>query len=105
MVFDVKDGAIAQHVWDAVLYELMQPSNNEAFLKTKDEKHTKYKRITSDVLNNHVAKQLDELAALRTKLDQLAAEDSDNAGLIRQHNTFLTDVFTKVKENLHQYLK
>lgn len=97
IVFGVKDGAIPKIVWDAVLFALLQPAKGTPTPDYTREQHTKYKKFTLDVLRNHVARELAELNQLRQKID---ATSGDNIDLIRQHNEFLTDVFTRVQSNL-----
>ena len=92
------------------MYELLQPepgpAAQEAFRQTLQEKHTKYKSYTSNVLRNHVQQQLDELAILQHKIDttltatNIDASESPNRDVIQQHNDFLTKVFQQVKAHL-----
>ncbi|CAB9520989.1 M protein repeat protein [Seminavis robusta] len=102
MVFDATDGSVSQNVWDAVLYEILQPIEPEEFLQAREENHVKYKPFTADLLNDHVTRQLEELASLRANIDSTTG---DNMDLIRQHNDFMTRTFIRVKETLKQYLK
>jgi hypothetical protein len=91
MIFQ-KDGSIPKDVWDAVFWEL-DPS--------KDIEVMRYdpmaKFYASEVLNNHVTKQLDELKQLREKM---ASIEGENLDLIKMHNQFLADVFRRVQVNL-----
>ena len=96
MVFNAKDGRIPKIVWDAVLFALLQPPTGTTPVYTK-EQHVKYKKFTLDVLKTHVAKQLEELTQLEKKMENI---DGENLDLIRQHNQFLTRVFSKVHSNL-----
>ena len=99
MVFRTHDGAIPKIVWDAVLHALLEPPASDTPPSYSVEQHTKYRKHTLGVLMNHVQKQLDELTSLRnTKID--AAPNSPNMDLIRQHNAFLTTVFSKVLARL-----
>ena len=98
MVFDANDGTVSQQVWDAILWELLEPPSKEKFDQEKDAKHVKYKSIIVGVLESHLDRQLTELTSLRAKLD---VANGPNIEMIRQYNEFLTDVFTKVKNNLH----
>lgn len=91
MVFGSSDGSIPQNVWDAVLHEIQEPY--------------KSKWHAADFLNDHVTKQLEELANLRQKIDALEGQPEENLPLLRQHNEFLTTVFGKVKANLNDVLK
>lgn len=96
MVFDAKTGRIPKIVWDAVLYGLLEPPPGETPVYTK-EQHVKYRKYTLPVLKTHLANQLQELATLRQKIEMTQGE---NLALIRQHNEFLTRVFSKVQANL-----
>ncbi|KAL7553488.1 hypothetical protein ACHAWF_016765 [Thalassiosira exigua] len=98
LVFDAKDGSVPQQVWDAILWELWQPSSREEFLRERDERHAKYKDLLTEVLESHLARQLEELASLRPRIE---ATEGPNMPMIRRHNDFLTSTFTKVKNNLH----
>jgi len=42
---------------------------------------------------------LEELATCREKISMLDSGSAPNLDIIRQHNDFLTEVFTKVKNN------
>jgi len=92
MVFQCKDGSITQDVWDAVFYEL-DPSKDIEVMRHDP----MAKFYASEVLNNHVTKQLDELKQLREKMASIEGETLD---LIKMHNQFLTDVFRRVQVNL-----
>jgi len=98
MVFHVEDGTVAQHVWDAILWELWQPSSLEEFLQDREQRHLIYKDLIVDVLESHVDRQLEELALLGPKIE---TTEGPNMAMIRQQNEFLTSVFTKVKNNLN----
>ena len=111
MVFRTEDGHVPKKVWDAVLYALLEPKHppNEPPEFT-DEQHTKYRTYTADVLQGHITKQLQELSALREKIKMIEAIGSssgntNNIPLIRQHNEFLTDVFTKAQKQVSEELK
>ena len=97
MVFTCKDGAVAQPVWDAVLYELDLSKDLETLRLSPG-----HRWHAADVLNNHVTKQLDELSSLRQKLD---VTEGENTGLIRLHNEFLTTAFSRVQANLKEELE
>lgn len=97
MVVRASDGNIPKIVWDAVLYALLQPPQGTPIPEYTKEQHAKYRKFTLNVLETHVAKQLEELAALRQKIETTQGENVD---LIRQHNEFLTNVFSKVQAHL-----
>jgi len=112
MVFRAEDGHVPKKVWDAVLYALLEPKHppNEPPEFT-DEQHTKYRTHTADVLQGHVTRQLEELSALREKIKMIEAigsssysDNTNNIPLIRQHNEFLTDVFTKEQKQVQDEL-
>lgn len=92
MVFSCEEGMVPQQIWDAVLHEL-DPSKKLEEMRLS----STALGIAADVLTNHVGKQLDELTALRQKID---TTEGENIGLIRQHNEFLTSVFRRVQANL-----
>ena len=98
MVFDSKTGAVCPTVWDAVLWELMEPSSLEEYNQTRDEWIVQYRGILEEVLMNHIDKQLAELRDCSEKIDRLEKE-SPNIDMIRRHNDFLAEVFAKVKSN------
>jgi len=97
MVFRAADGMIPKVVWDAVLFALLQPPPKGTPLEYTKQQHIKYKKFTLDILKNHVAKQLEELAVLRKKVE---TTEGVNMDLIRQHNEFLTTVFSRVQARL-----
>jgi len=101
MVFRTSDGAIPDAVWDAVLYELLKRNGMmfslSRFSEDKEEMHAKYRFATSAILRSHVAKSLEELAELRQKIENTQGK---NLALIRQHNEFLTLVFSRVQAQL-----
>jgi len=96
MVVRASDGMVPKIVWDAILYALLQPQGETPVFT--EEQHTKYKKFTSNVLKTHVTTLLDELAALRLKMD--TTTDGERMDLIRQHNEFLTTVFSRVRDHL-----
>lgn len=103
MTFRTSDGDVPKQVWDAVLYELLEPKHppNEPPIFS-DMHHTKYKTYTADILKGQIDRQLEELAALRQRIQMIEAlgTSNSNIGLIRYHNEFLTDVFEKASKNV-----
>lgn len=99
MVFDSKTGEVSQTVWDAILWELSEPPSRETYLKFRDENLTKHRGLLTEVLLNHVNQQLEELAICREKISTLDSGSAPNLNMIQQHNEFLSEVFTKVKNN------
>mmetsp|Transcript_8003 Transcript_8003/g.18600 ORF Transcript_8003/g.18600 Transcript_8003/m.18600 type:complete len:454 (+) Transcript_8003:35-1396(+) len=111
MVFRAQDGHVPKKVWDAVLYALLEPRHptNEPPEFT-EEQHKKYRSYTADILQTHIANQLQELAVLREKIKTIEAigmttSNTKNIPLVRQHNEFLTDVFTKAHQHVSNELK
>lgn len=98
MVFDSQTGAVSATVWDAVLWELSEPSSLEEYNQTRDEWIVQYRGILEEVLMNHIEKQLTELRDCSEEIDRLDKE-SPNFDIIRRQNDFLTEVFAKVKDN------
>ena len=98
MVFDSQTGKVSETVWDAVLWELTEPSFLEEYNQTRDKWIVQYRGILEEVLMNHVEKQLAELRECAEKIGKLD-NGSPNFDIIRRHNDFLAEVFAKVKGN------
>ena len=106
MVFRTSDGQIADQVWDAVLFALMEPEHapDELPQFTK-EQHRRYREFTTDVLQTHIEKHLSELAALRLRASRIeeacsGGDPANNVGLIRQQNELLTGVFERALQQV-----
>jgi len=99
MVFDSRTGNVSQTVWDAILWELSEPPSQELYLSFRDKNLMTHKGLLEEVLLNHINQQLEELATCREKISMLDSGSAPNLDVIRQHNDFLTEVFTKVKNN------
>mmetsp|Transcript_20402 Transcript_20402/g.30608 ORF Transcript_20402/g.30608 Transcript_20402/m.30608 type:complete len:126 (-) Transcript_20402:1843-2220(-) len=99
MVFDSRTGNVSQTVWDAILWELSKPPSQELYLSFRDKNLMSHKGLLEEVLLNHINQQLEELATCREKISMLDSGSAPNLDIIRQHNDFLTEVFTKVKNN------
>mmetsp|Transcript_8115 Transcript_8115/g.10277 ORF Transcript_8115/g.10277 Transcript_8115/m.10277 type:complete len:126 (+) Transcript_8115:232-609(+) len=99
MVFDSRTGNVSQTVWDAILWELSEPPSQELYLSFRDKNLMSHKGLLEEVLLNHINQQLEELATCREKISMLDSGSAPNLDIIRQHNDFLTEVFTKVKNN------
>jgi len=99
MVIEAATGKVSEQVWDAILWELSEPPSMESFQKDRDAKRAKYKDLLADVLLSHVNRQLEEWVACAEKINVLD-DDSPNKELIKQHNKFLVEAFSKVKNNL-----
>ena len=114
MVFYVKDGAIAEEIWDVVLYSLLesQPDERQRFYNahmsgdrdTKVQMHSQYLQDTINALLVHVDKTLSELDALAAKMRQEGPEGHASLTMIWQHNEFVRDTFIKVKARLDRML-
>jgi len=99
MVFDSRAGNVSQTVWDAILWELSEPPSQELYLSFRDKNLMSHKGLLEEVLLNHINQQLEELATCREKISMLDSGSAPYLDIIRQHNDFLTEVFTKVKNN------
>jgi len=121
MSFRTKDGRIPKMVWDAILYALKPPpqgNNIPPIYTEKDHANPSVQKYSRQVLENHVAKELAELATLREKLNVLKTKRTDSSSsssknannngsshsidLISQHNDLLTKVFTRVQTHLKE---
>lgn len=108
-------------VWDAILYALKPPpqgNNIPPIYTEKDHANPSVQKYSRQVLENHVAKELAELATLREKLNVLKTKRTDSSSsssknannngsshsidLISQHNDLLTKVFTRVQTHLKE---
>jgi hypothetical protein len=114
MVFYVENGAIAEEVWDVVLYSLLEnrPEERQRFYHahmtmdrdTKVTMHSQYLQETINALLVHVDKTLSELDALSANMQQEGPEGHDNLMMIWRHNEFVRDTFVKVKSRLDRML-
>jgi hypothetical protein len=112
MVFSCETGAIANSVYDSILYALLQghPDEQTALYEAhvsgnKEAKkaiHDRYALQVEAVLYNHVTSKLLALNRLATKIQ--THEPTPNLKLIAKHNAFLTNVFLKVKASLEKTL-
>jgi len=114
MVFYVQNGGIAEEVWDVMLYSTLEgidPSAQQQFYdahmrgdaQTKAQLHQMYLAYTCSGLLQHVEETLSELADCESQMDQggmgLAHK---NLPMIRRHNDFVRQTFSKVRTNLEQ---
>jgi hypothetical protein len=115
MVFRTNDGAIAQEVWDVMLFSMLDqvPQVQEAFYQahmkgnfaTKTAIHRHFFLETSTLLKNHVDRTLKELQALLDKIDEQEISKHERLPMIRRHNKFVQQTFSKVKANLDQMIQ
>jgi hypothetical protein len=110
MVFRTTDGAIANAVWDVMMYNLLEqvPEIQESFYQahmsedhaTKAAIHGKFHLEATLLLRNHVHKSLQECQELLHSATNLDDSEHPRLPLIRRHLNFLSDTFTKVQNNL-----
>jgi hypothetical protein len=114
MVFYVEDGAIAEEVWDVILYSLLEnrPEERQRFYhahmtqdrQTKVMMQSQYLSETISVLLLHVEKTLTELAELADTMQAEGPDGHTNLAIIWYHNEFVKDTFGKVKARLDRML-
>jgi hypothetical protein len=111
MVFRTSDGAIANAVWDSILYALLasKPDEQDNLYKAhiqdnydaKAMLHDKYSHYTGAILKNHLQSTLTVLSELRKRIQKAQSSIAHpNLALIHRQNIFLTDVFSKVKARI-----
>lgn len=108
MVYRTRDGAIANSVWDCVLYATLgsRPEERKRLVdavvngdaEIRKALHDKYALETSLALKNHVEQTLLESYPLQS-IPQ-GGKETTRTALIRQHNNFVRGVFEKVKARL-----
>ena len=112
MVFYVENGEIAPEIWDVTLYLLLanidagaQQQFYQAHMQgdqdTKGQIHRHFMGQTIKALLDHVDETLEELAECEETMDGggLGVRHT-NLPMIRRHNDFVRQTFTKVKRNL-----
>jgi len=114
MVFYTEDGAIAEEVWDVILFSLLEnrPEERQRFYhahmtmdrQTKVMMQSQYLQETINALLVHVDKTLGELDVLASKMQQEGPDGHDNLIMIWRHNEFVRDTFLKVKARLDRML-
>jgi len=113
MVFYHENGAIAEEVWDVMLYTILEQidtNQQQQFLnahlqgdqQTKANMHNHYRPQTCDALLQHVDEMLNELANCSNKIQQNPEQGNDNLPMIQYHNDFVRETFMKVRNNLEQ---
>ena len=110
MVFYKEDGAIAEEVWDVVLYSILDqfPDVQQIFYQahmsgdrdTKVEIHGQFFLETATALKSHVDTLLDQLDELAKKTEGRDVKQHPRLPLIQRHNAFVKDTFEKVKARL-----
>jgi len=107
MVFRSEDGMIANAVWDSMLYALLVSESGEQMAlynahvqgdkEAKAAIHSRYALEVSLALKKHVEQALAE--SYSEVQDDPLVDDTDHPRLhlIRQHNSFLREIFLKVK--------
>jgi Fe-S oxidoreductase len=130
MVYRTKDGAVANTIWDTVLYSLLEQqlgntevkATREAFYKahvngdeaTKAAIRARYNLESHLTLRNHVERTLKEFDELVDKVDSIieASGDKDivekeypRLEMIHKHNKFVQGVFQKVQRKLDDTIK
>jgi hypothetical protein len=115
MVFSTKDGTIANAVWDVILFSILEqvPEVQEAFYQahvkgdhvTKDAIHHQFCLETCIVLKKHVDNTRRELETLLRNIDELDSLEHSRLPMIRKHNAFVHQTFSKVKVRLDQLAK
>ena len=114
MVFYVEDGAIAEEVWDVILYTLLEnrPEERRRFYhahmtqdrQTKVMMQAQYLTETISALLLHVEKTVVELSDLADKMQAEGPNGHANLAMIWYHNEFVKDTFLKVKTRLDRML-
>ena len=114
MVFYVDNGAIAEEVWDVMLYTVLgniDPSVQQQFYQahmtgdanTKAQLHQYYMPQTCAGLLDHVNNMLVELGNCQAKMEGRGLQH-EHLPMIRRHNEFVQQTFLKVKSNLEQMM-
>ena len=101
MVFSTQDNN-GKTVWDAVLYALEDEDQPDVQYTAARHNVPYVRKYTRQVLEQHVATQLQELQECCQKIDALLRSCSSKKELIRQHNSFCEGVFTRVQQYLEQ---
>ena len=113
MVFYHETGAIADEVWDVMLYTILgnidkgqQQQFYNAHMQgdyaTKQNMHAHYRLQASQGLLQHVDEMLIELSNCASKIQQENHGGHENLAMIQYHNDFVRETFLKVRTNLEQ---
>ena len=112
LVYRTSDGGISTTIWDCILYTLLAqvPQEQDLFytaaaldnnMEEKLKFHAKYALEESMTLRGHVKGTVQELKELIDKIDSVAFPDAHpRLELIRQHNVFLHETFSKVLQRI-----
>lgn len=113
MVFRTQDGAIANAVWDVLLYTILEqkPELQELFYlahvngdtNTKQAMHVAFHLENCLTLKSHVDRTLTEMDEILAKMDQVEASEKrlhPRYNLIRTNNEFVRGVFGMVKQRV-----
>lgn len=114
MLFYKETGDISQEVWDVMLYQILEASNNVEQLQalyqahvsgdedTKQAIHEEHYGETLTALRNHVDSFLLQLDELSSKAQGRDLNVHPRLPLILQHNQFVKETFLRVQANLNQ---
>lgn len=118
MVFEVQNGEIMPEVWDVMLYLVLGNNNDidtqQQFYQacingdenTKSQIHQQYLPQTCYALRQHVKEVLEEIADCESNMDEGGVGLTHlHVPVIRRHNDFVRQVFTKVKYNLDRMIQ
>ena len=116
MVFYTENGAIAEEVWDVMLYGILSgdPETQQQFYRahlqgdanTKAQWHQYYMSETCQSLLQHVDQTLGELEKCEKTMDAGGMGlVHKHLPMIRRHNDFVRQTFGKVKRNLQDILQ
>lgn len=113
MVFRTQDGAIANAVWDVLLYTILEqkPQLQEQFYQahkrgdqdTKQRMHQKFHLESCLTLKTHVDRTLTEMDEILNKMDEVEEDERHlrpRYSLIRTNNEFVRGVFAMVKQRV-----
>ena len=111
----IEDGAIANAVWDVMMYNLLEqvPELQEAFYqahknkdaKTKQTIFNKFHLEAAMLLHKYVSGSFSEFLQLLDKTNEYSDEEHPRLPLIRRHLDFMLRTFTKVLDNLNETIQ
>lgn len=115
MLFDTRDGSIANEVFDFTLYSILEqiPETQEIFYQAHMEKdtetktilHKKYHLETCIVIKNHVDSTLEVLKELIDRILTLDKKNHPRLETIYRHNLFFYHTFWKVQQRLNEMIR
>lgn len=111
MLFYKDTGAVSQEVWDVLLYQILPPQEQQAFIQahiagdeqTKQSFHQHYYQQTADTLRNHIdtfLQQLEVLSERATARMRTKAKKHPRLPIILKHNEFVKNTFWNVRAQL-----